>query len=147
MQAFSRASFDTQSRRCNPANVGGALQEHRSAGVDLRRLVVASEGVRAAAVIGLDGRVRASAGDDILALRSAISFAVGLVDLGQRLSQEMSVGMLQTQILTAESGSFVLHHIDDDSLAVVFVAGTTPVGAVVHDLRLLTVKPDARSVA
>ncbi len=114
-----------------------------SPGVDLPRLLAACVDIKAALVMGLDGEIRATHGPSADALKTSISFAVGILDLAQRLCEESGSGMLRSHVLSAEAGTLVLHHLGEDTIVVLLAEPSTPLGALLHDLRHVIDQPDA----
>lgn len=115
-----------------------------SPGVDLHRLLAACSHIRAALIMGLDGQVRVCLGPSADALKTSISFGVGILDLAQRLCEEAGAGVLRYHVIAAEGGTLVLHHVDEDTIAVLLADEGAPLGALVHDLQFV-IQPEARA--
>ncbi len=108
-----------------------------SPGVDLGRLIAACPHIKAALVMGLDGDVRICMGPAAEALKTSISFGIGILDLAQRLSEEAGAGALRYHAIASEAGTLVLHHVDDETVAVLLADVDAPLGALLHDLQFV----------
>ena len=94
--------------------------------------------------MGLDGDIRVCLGPAAEALKTSISFGVGILDLAARLCEEAGAGVMRYHVISAEAGTLVLHHVDENTVAVILANENAPLGALVHDLQFV-IQSEARA--
>lgn len=100
----------------------------------MNHVLSAVPGLRGLLLLDAHGEVYATSGPNAELLAKLASFAVGLIDLSGRLTQEAGCGESDYALFQAPEGAVVIHRVGPDHLLLALADAEACAGTLAHDL-------------